>query len=156
MDIYGNISYSSAIVEHRVDRTPPSAPSGLSVENKDYAVIVTWPRGDEIDIQSYSIYRSTSEDGTYIRLNSGLKTLGYADKNVSAGTTYYYKATATDQAGNEGPRSEAVSGMLLADTEPPIINSIGPRHNSSVGINPTISVLAQGRLGLNHGAVSTG
>ncbi len=77
-----------------------------------------------------------------------MKTLGYADKNVSAGTTYYYKATATDQAGNEGPRSEAVSGMLLADTEPPIINSIGPRHNSSVGINPTISVLAQDRAGL--------
>ncbi len=43
---------------------------------------------------SYSVNRSTTQGGPYTEITSDLTTKSYLDKNVVAGTTYYYVVTA--------------------------------------------------------------
>jgi fibronectin type 3 domain-containing protein len=54
----------------------------------------------------YNIYRSTSANGTYAKVNSALDAnTAFTDNSVAAGQTYYYEATAVNSAGQESARS---------------------------------------------------
>jgi hypothetical protein len=64
-------------------------------------VILGWQTGSEIDNAGFNVYRSTSLDGEYTKLNSELipatanafegASYYYTDKDVQPGLTYYYK-----------------------------------------------------------------
>lgn len=58
--------------------------------------------GDE-----YSIYRSNSQDGTYIQIGR-VQDTGYIDTNLDSGTTYYYRVAAHNEDG-KGEWTEPVS-----------------------------------------------
>lgn len=49
---------------------------------------ITWKKVS--GVEKYTIYRSTSENGTYEKIGTS-KTTSYTDKKASKGTTYYYK-----------------------------------------------------------------
>lgn len=49
---------------------------------------ITWKKVS--GAEKYTIYRSTSENGTYEKIGTS-KTTSYTDKKASKGTTYYYK-----------------------------------------------------------------
>ncbi|MDR0628111.1 MAG: fibronectin type III domain-containing protein, partial [Treponema sp.] len=59
----------------------------------------------------YKVYRSSSAGGTYdlVETVSGEETTSYTDTDVSVGTAYYYKVSATNAHG-EGPLSGEASG----------------------------------------------
>ncbi len=143
IDASDNVSHPSAVVEHRIDRTPPAKPKGLSVVPASNNITVKWEKGLEDDLKSYSVYRSTSEDGTYSKFASGLTSLGYIDRSVVTGADYYYKVTATDAAGNESAFSHTTTASLIGDDEPPKIHSASPAGGARVGKNPLVRVLAQ-------------
>jgi|GEM_PF-638984 len=95
------------------DGTPPAVPQllPLTASEREGEVILTWKPNVEIDLAYYRIYRNeTPMAATLIdTVAPGFTT--YTDKNlVEDGTTYYYRITAVDYAGNESGFSNEVSG----------------------------------------------
>ena len=95
------------------------------------AISISW---DEIDGAShYSVYRSTSKDGTYKKLNTAEAT-SYQDKTVSAGKTYYYKVIANSPFSGA---SSAASSFLTAKAVPAAVTmkSTASSTKSSIKIS---------------------
>ena len=76
----------------------------------NHRVVLRWVTASEIDNDGFNIYRSKTEGGEYIKINSsiipaqGLATQGasyeYVDTDVQNRKTYYYKLEDTDLSGN--------------------------------------------------------
>ena len=57
-------------------------------------------------VTGYNVYRSSTPNGPYAKLNSSLVSLlTYSDQAVQSGNTYYYVTTAIDNQGNESTYS---------------------------------------------------
>jgi len=53
-------------------------------------------------VAGYNVYRSSSANGTYAKINSALEAnTAYTDSTVVSGQTYYYEATAMNSSGQE-------------------------------------------------------
>jgi fibronectin type 3 domain-containing protein len=53
-------------------------------------------------VAGYNVYRSTSANGTYAKINSTLDlNTTYTDGTVASGATYFYEATALNSSGHE-------------------------------------------------------
>lgn len=141
-DKAGNVSTDSLYVEYRIDTTPPAAPSGIRVESADGEIAIVWDRSDDTSIRYYNVYRSEEKEGTYTMIRERLSSLGYIDRDVQMGKTYYYKVSAVDGAGNESEKSDAVEAGLKSDVKAPEIISVSPGNNADLPKNPIIRVLA--------------
>ena len=76
--------------------TRPSTPSGLTASANSSCIELDW---NSVNTAStYYVYRSTSASGTYSFLKEVYSNY-CSDCTVSAGTTYYYKVTAVNSAG---------------------------------------------------------
>ncbi|MBK8479427.1 MAG: VCBS repeat-containing protein [Opitutaceae bacterium] len=82
------------------DALPPSVPTNLiGTASSSTAITLAWAASaDDVDVTGYRIYR----DGALIGTSS---TPGYSDTDLTPGTTYTYRVTAFDAAGNESPPS---------------------------------------------------
>lgn len=87
---------------------PPAPPLSLVPTAGDDFVALDWADSPEMDFSSYAVYRSETPDGGFGPLAAGLTTSALTDREVAAGTAYYYFATAIDQAGNESGSSDVV------------------------------------------------
>jgi fibronectin type 3 domain-containing protein len=106
-----------------VDRTAPTAPTGLETSPQQQGVWLAW--GPVFDaVQSYRVYRATSADGTYIRIANVTDGVTYIDTSAAEETTYYYRVTALDEAGNESAPSAAVSGLRRDLTPPSAVTGV--------------------------------
>ncbi|NLX77891.1 MAG: PKD domain-containing protein [Clostridiaceae bacterium] len=133
---------NTLIVEYIIDRTAPDVPKGFKLTPSMNQLTLTWNRGED-DLAYYRLYQADSENGSYSVIADRITNLGYHDRNVTYGKTYYYKLQAVDLAGNESGLTEAVSGELLVDTQPPVIYSMNcPAYNGTLPANPRISVFA--------------
>jgi fibronectin type 3 domain-containing protein len=71
---------------------------------QQHSVAISW--NDSTDVAGYNVYRSTSANGTFAKINSTLDpSTAYTDSSVVSGTTYYYEATAVNSSGQESVRS---------------------------------------------------
>jgi fibronectin type 3 domain-containing protein len=86
--------------------TKPLAPTGLAVKTADSLVTLTW--SPTLDADSYIVKRSTVSGGPYTVVASPV-TPTFVDGAVTNGTTYYYRVTAVNEAG-ESKLSKQVSG----------------------------------------------
>ncbi len=96
-------NYTGMILEE------PSAPTGLTAYAKSGKVGLQWNAAD--GAASYNIYRGDTGE---IPIGSSTTTT-YIDYNVVDGTTYTYRVTALDSAGNESLKSELVSAKPTAE-----------------------------------------
>jgi hypothetical protein len=79
--------------------------SFITQANADH-VSLTWQTGTEIDNAGFNLYRATTADGPYTKLNDALipaegdpvsgGSYAYTDNNVIKGVTYYYKLEDVD------------------------------------------------------------
>ena len=106
-----------------VDSVPPLPPQGLSTVSLDNAVDISWLPSQEADISGYSIWRNGSANGRFVLIGTTHDTY-FVDDAALNGTTYYYRLSAYDRAGNESALSAEVAydtprpegyGVLLAD-----------------------------------------
>ena len=118
-DSYGDSGSDAGWVDKIVHATNDSsilAPSNVSASNGSYTsyVQVSW---DSISsVASYTVYRSTSENGTYLQIADSPSS-PYNDTLAAAETTYYYKIKAcTGSVGSIacGNYSDYASGYLLS------------------------------------------
>lgn len=103
-----------------VDTTPPSAPSNLvATVSGTSGIDLSWTAStDNVGVTSYRVHRST--DSVTFVLAGTSTTTGFADLGLAAGTTYHYRVTALDAAGNESAVSNTVQATTPApDTTPP-------------------------------------
>lgn len=91
------------------DYVPPSAPNGLSAGLGDGVVDLIWNENDESDLDSYTVYRSTTSGSYDEAFFNGLVSGNFQDTSVANGVTYYYVVTAVDTSGNESEYSTEVS-----------------------------------------------
>ena len=104
--------------------SPPPAPAGLRAvpTNQQNEIQVTWNAVGTGGLDGYHLYRSTApftdpKGGEVTRLtDSPLSDTSFVDSGLGDGTTYYYRVTAVDANGNEGPVSvdgkETTEGLV--------------------------------------------
>lgn len=95
-----------AIASWRVDLTAPAAPSGLTAAPGLGTVQLTWQSvSDPSGIDHYTITRN----GAQLTTTGGAQ---FTDTAVTAGATYTYSVSATDDAGNQSAASASVSATV--------------------------------------------
>ena len=89
-------------------------------------VELSWIQDDFDLLAGYNVYRSTTTDGTYQRVNSTLipaATKTFVDSTVQPGNTYFYTFRVAQTDGSESEDSNVASAAVLApDTTPPVIS----------------------------------
>lgn len=94
-------------------------------------VVVTWSTATELNNAGFNIYRSTSQTGTFTKINSpmipslcigcvsGVDYPPYDDTTVTVGVTYYYKLEAIENSGSKqlfGPVTAAATSPTATKT----------------------------------------
>ncbi|GCB47392.1 PA14 domain-containing protein [Streptomyces sp. NL15-2K] len=123
-DKAGNVSTGTADqLVTTVDRVAPGVPAGVEITDASEAggLRVGWSAVP--GAASYRVYRAASADGTYTRLTDTAQ-LSYKDTSATVRTTYYYRVSALDAAGNESARSATASGTRQDDTPPPTVTGL--------------------------------
>jgi hypothetical protein len=78
--------------------------TGVGTASSQYSVGLSWNASS--DVVGYNVYRSTSSNGAFAKINSSLDAnTTYTDSTVAAGQTYYYEATSVNSAGQESALS---------------------------------------------------
>ncbi len=93
--------------EKTPSQAPVSAPEAVARTGSGH-VLLTWNTQPAGIIEGYHVYRATSEAGPYQRItNDVYPKPNYTDTTASNGTTYFYRVSIVNAAG-EGPQSEPV------------------------------------------------
>jgi fibronectin type 3 domain-containing protein len=88
------------------DTSPPPAPTGLTATVTGADVELDWANASGSDIGGYNVYRSATQTGPYMKLNTGLITVSrFTDLGLADGT-WFYRVTTVDTAGNESAQSQ--------------------------------------------------
>lgn len=78
--------------------------TGTGTAADQYSVSLTWNYSAGAD--GYNVYRSTSANGKFSKINSTLDAnTAYTDSTAASGQTYYYEATAVNSSGQESALS---------------------------------------------------
>jgi hypothetical protein len=86
--------------------------TGTAAPQQDHSVSLGWSASTST-VKGYNIYRSTTSDHGFAKLNSTpINALTYSDGSVSAGTTYFYVATAVDSNNNESTDSNQAVAVV--------------------------------------------
>jgi hypothetical protein len=116
---FGGGSYGT-IMQTSPDVTPPSTPSGLTIDDvSDSQVHFSWtPSNDDVAVLGYNVFRDSVQIGN-------TSDNRYLDSNLSPGTIYRYSVSAYDAAGNESAQSSQIlAATPLPENRPPIIENI--------------------------------
>ena len=107
------------------DTTPPTAPSSIAAPLiQSTKVTLTW--GTATDNTGVTSYRVT-RNGTVV---ATLGTTTWTDTGVKAGTSYTYKVTAADAAGNRGPAAQLGVTTRPARVKPTVRGMLVGRSGS--------------------------
>ncbi len=93
------------------DITLPVRFSGISADVSEAGVTIKWHTEHEMDNLGFNVFRSTSPEGSYTKLNRRLiegqgtsavpHDYEYIDSQVTEGETYYYKVESLDLSGGK-------------------------------------------------------
>lgn len=117
----------------------------------DTGVELKWTQDDFATLMGYNVYRSTSEDGLYTRLNKTVipaNTMTFFDDTVEPGKVYYYNFTVvqTDLAESE-PSGKIV--IMSRDTMAPNIYH-SPVANAFTGANLVLNATVTDNLNIAY------
>jgi hypothetical protein len=87
-------------------RKPPAAPTSLTAAAGRGKITLNWhapPHGAKV----YNIKRSTTNGGPYQTVATSVTSTTYTNSGLRSGVTYYYVATAVNDAGESGHSNQA-------------------------------------------------
>lgn len=108
----GTLSGSVSIASNATNPTVTIALSGTAVQPVSHSVELNLTPSST-SVTGYNVYRSSTSNGPYTKLNSPLVTsTTYTDTAVVSSQTYFYVGTSVDSAGNETAYSNQVSATI--------------------------------------------
>jgi len=124
---------ATATTKAAADTTAPSVPAGLSASATSATQInLAWTAStDNVGVTGYKIYRN----GTYLATSTATS---YTNTGLTASTSYSYKVSAVDAAGNESTQSSAATATTKAaadTTAPSVPAGLSASATSSTQIN---------------------
>ena len=106
---FGKLDVKAAFAA--IPNPPPAAPSGLSVTAGNASVNLSWAASQELDLEGYYVYRSATSGTGFAKLNSSvIRQPNFNDTGLTNGATFFYRITAVDTKGQQGPQSAEKSG----------------------------------------------
>lgn len=115
----------------------------------DTGIQLKWTQDDFDTLMGYNVYRSTSEDGYYQRLNSTVIPAGqmeFFDDTVEPGVQYYYNFTVVKTDLTESTPSGKITIMSRDTMAPDIYHS--PVYNATTGQNLVITATVTDNLNI--------
>jgi hypothetical protein len=86
--------------------------TGTAASQQAHTVTLNWTASTST-VQGYNVFRSTAPNSGFVQLNASLITaLTYSDHSVSAGTTYFYVATAVDSNNDQSVDSNQATAVV--------------------------------------------
>ncbi len=150
VDAAGNVSAPSAALPVTTlaiqpDTTPPLVPQNLAASSvTQTSLSLTWTAStDNVGVTGYRVFR----DGAQIGTPAGP---GFPDSGLAPSTTYQYRVSALDAAGNVSAQSSAFSVTTLAlpsDTTPPSCTLTSPAPSTISG-TVTMTATASDNVGV--------
>jgi len=131
VDTEGNESGKSAdVMVNTGDASAPTVPSNLSATVASSSQInLAWTAStDDVGVSGYRVYR----DGSLVGTATGLS---YSDTGLSAATTYSYRVSAYDAAGNASSQTDAISVNTGDTTAPSVPAGVSATAVSSARID---------------------
>jgi hypothetical protein len=135
-----------------LDGIPPTAPGELRANGEDTSILLQWQTSsDESGLVGYEIYRSTTAEGLFKRVSTGLVTsTSYRDVGLT-NQRYFYQVLAVDSTGNRGSFSNIANATAQVGADLPVHglltyevgDTIRLRDFANLGAERT---LTQGRL----------
>ncbi len=112
VDGAGNVSpLSSSIALQLPDTIAPQSPLQLTATQTEKGLELHWLADLVNDVSGYAVYRKSSNDETFKKLNNDLiYTPVFIDTEIQANKKYRYRVVAIDQFGNE---SKPTKGLLV-------------------------------------------
>ncbi|MGH8450342.1 Ig-like domain-containing protein, partial [Pseudomonas sp.] len=142
-DVAGNVSADSATRQITVDTTPPNSPVISSVVDNVGTVTGDIANGGRTNDTTPTL-NGTAEAGSVVRIYNGVNLLGsvvatngswtYTTTALTDGTTYNFRATATDVAGNVS--ADSATRQIIVDTtapNAPVISSVVDNVGGATG-----------------------
>lgn len=123
-------------------------------EATDTGIQLSWTQDDFDTLMGYNVYRSTSEDGLYVRVNSTVipaDTMEFFDDTVEPGVQYYYNFTVVQTDLSESAPSGKITIMSKDTMAPDIYHS--PVYNATTGSNLVISATVTDNLNITYARV---
>lgn len=117
----------------------------------DSGIQLSWTQDDFDTLMGYNVYRSTSEDGYYQRINNTIipaDTKEFFDDTVEPGIQYYYNFTVVKTDMNESVPSGKITIMSKDTMAPDIYHT--PVYNAFTGSNLIISATVTDNLNLSY------
>jgi hypothetical protein len=139
---------------YSVDNIPPAQPGGFSAAFAHDVVSLRWAANREPDLDVYHVYRGSTPDFQPGLGNLMTAAVDTAIVDPQGNLSCYYKITAVDQHGNEGPSARAtpvVTTQVIAD--PSVAFALhgatpNPSHTGAFTISFTLPSSAPARLTL--------
>jgi subtilisin family serine protease len=111
LDIYVTVTGGSP------PTSPPDAPTGLVATAGDGTVSLHWNASS--GATGYTVRRSTVSGSGFSTIATGITATTYTDAGLSNGTTYYYRVSALNAAGESADSAEvSATPMLLPPAAP--------------------------------------
>jgi hypothetical protein len=109
----------------------PAAPTGMKVQSASYSQVNTAWTDNATNETGYKVERSL-DGATFAQVATlGADSTGYADTNVTAKSTYYYRVRAYNSAGDSGYSSTvSVTTPDLPPPAPAAPTSVSPQNNA--------------------------
>lgn len=101
--ICGQETTEAVVSEAVVYKAPITAPGNIYASNDGGVLTVRWDKVEEAD--SYEVYRSTSKDGEYTKLNTTTET-SYVDDNFDFEQPYYYYVISLGDNNSSNPSNK--------------------------------------------------
>lgn len=143
------VSRSSASPAPAADTSPPAAPTALDASAISGSQIrLGWSAAaDNVGVTGYRLERCQGAGCTSFRLIGTTSGTDYSDAGLLSGTSYSYRAQATDAAGNLGAYSNVDSAVTAAPASPPTVSLSASPASIAAGAQATLSWSAANATG---------
>jgi hypothetical protein len=147
-DVSKTVRGENQLYVFNIDTTAAMA-MNLFAKATDAGIELTWAQDDYATLMGYNIYRATSKDGNYVKINPSVllaSASSFIDDNAEPGVTYWYTFTVVLSDFSESAPAGKVSSTAVDTLAPSVYHT--PVNQGYAGNNLVISCTASDNMKL--------